>query len=162
MSEKKFRFNIIDAVIVLVLIAAVAVLGYVFIISDDTEVKGETHTVEYVIEVTSLNSMFADSVVEGDHVTFENNRDLDLGTVSAPPQVKTSIKTGFDAEKEEEVYAEAEGLIDMIITFRATTVETEWGYCIDDEAYIAVNNSNDFIIGDLRCVGVCTDVTVID
>ena len=89
-------------------------------------------------------------------------RDLDLGVVSAPPEVKTSIKTGFDAEKEEEVYAEAEGLIDMIITFRATAVETEWGYCIDDEAYITVNNSNDFIIGDLRCVGVCTNVTVID
>ena len=162
MSEKKFRFNIIDAVIVLVLVAAVAVLGYVFILSDDTEVKGETHTVEYVIEVTSLNSMFTDAVSEGDRVTLEKDRELDLGVVSVPPEVRDSIKTGFDAEKEEEVYSKAEGLIDMLITFRAPAVETEWGYCIADEVYITVNNSNEFIIGDLRCVGVCTELTVID
>ena len=37
MTGKKFKFNVIDALIVLILIAAVAVLAYVFVFSDDSE-----------------------------------------------------------------------------------------------------------------------------
>ncbi len=163
MSEKKFKFNIIDAVIIFVLIAAIAVLAYVFVFSDDSEVKGDVHTVEYVIEVSSLNGeLFHNAVAEGDFVTLDGDREIELGQVTTAPLVRTSIKTEFDNETGKEVYTEAPGLIDMTITFRATTVETEWGYCIDDKAYITVNNSNEFIIGDLRCVGICTAVTVID
>lgn len=162
MTAKKFKFNVIDAIIILVLVAAIAVLAYVFVFSDESDVKGDVHTVEYVIEVTSLNEIFRDAVSTGDKVTFETDREIFLGTVTAPPEVRTSMKTNYDNESGEEVYSAAQGLIDMTITFRATVEETEWGYCIDDKAYITVNNSNDFIIGDLRCVGICTEVTVID
>lgn len=162
MSGRKFRFNIIDAVIVVILAIAVAVLAYVFIFSDDSEIEGEEHTVEYVIHVTSVNEMFKDAVSQGDRVTFERNRKLDLGTVSAPPEVLPAVRVSYDNETGKEVYPEVEGLVDMIITFRAPTILTEWGYCIDEEAYITVNNSNEFVIGDFLCVGVCTEVNVID
>ena len=163
MSEKKFKFNIIDAVIILVLVAAIAVLAYVFVFSDDSEVNGDVHTVEYVVEVSSLNrELFHNAVKEGDLVTFDADREVVLGHVTTAPLERTSIKTEYDNETGKEVYTEAPGLIDMTITFQATAVETEWGYCIDDEAYITVNNTNEFIIGELRCVALCTEVTVLD
>ncbi|MBR6807107.1 MAG: DUF4330 family protein [Clostridia bacterium] len=165
MTAKKFRFNIIDAIILLVLIAAIGVLAYIFVISDDSEVEGEPHTVEYTIIVTSVNGKFKDSITEGSRVSLESNRKLDLGKV-VKYEYGGSVKTEFNkkpGEEAAEVYSVIEDeLIDMVITFRADTKKTEWGYCIDDEAYINVNNSFEFVVGDFRCVGVCSGVNVLD
>jgi len=166
MAAKKFRFNIIDAVILLVLVAAIAVLGYIFVFSDNSEVEGEPHTVEYTILVTSINGKFKDSIKEGSRVSLESNRKLNLGEV-VDYQYGGSVKTEFNkkiGEEAAEVYSvmDEDLLLDMVITFRADTKKTEWGYCIDDEAYLHVNNSMEFVIGDFRCVGVCTGVKVID
>ncbi len=163
MAGKKNKFNIIDALIIIVLAIAVAVLAYVFVISDHLSEKGETHTIEYVIEATSLNEIFRDSVSQGDKVFIEtSSMPLEIGVVTAQPEVTQNYKTYYDNETGEEVYTPAESLINIKITFRATAEKTEWGYCIDDSAYITVNNSNVFLIGDLQCAAVCTGLTVID
>ena len=163
MTNKKFKFNFIDALIILVLIAAIAVLAYVFVFSDETDVKGEEHTLEYTVEFTSVNSTFADSIKEGQKVTFEEDRKIDLGTVTAYEYGK-SVKTMYSNESglEEYTLVKDDKLIDMVVTFRTKAELTEWGYCIDDEGYLAVNNSKDFIIGEFRGVGICTAVNVID
>lgn len=160
-GKKKFKFNIIDAIIVLVLIAAVAVLAYVFVFSDESDVKGEECTVRYTVEFTSINDDFAEAIKEKDRVTFETDRKLDLGRVVSV-DYGNSVKTGFNNVTGEEEYTAVEGLIDIVVTFEVTAEKTEWGYCIDDEAYITVNNSNEFIIGSFRGVGICTAVEVID
>ena len=162
MTAKKFRFNIIDAIILLVLIAAVAILAYIFVFSDDSEIEGEPHTVEYTVIVQSVNGKFKDSIKEGDRVSLESNRKLNLGEVVSY-EYGASVKTEFNKTTEKEFYPiTSEELIDMKITFRADTIKTEWGYCVDGEAYLPVNSSHEFVIGDFRCVAVCSGVKTID
>jgi len=163
MTDKKFRLNIIDVLILLVLVVAVAVLGYIFVLSDDTVVEGEHHTVEYVVEVTSINkNAFLNSVSEGDIVTLEDNRNKVIGTVSKPVQYLDCYKTSYSDSEEKEVYTIAEDLIDLVITFTADAEHDEWGYCIADSVYIPVNTSINLIIGDFRCTAFCIKNTVLD
>ncbi len=165
MAAKKVRFNIIDAIILLVLVAAVGVLMSIFVFSDDSEIEGEPHTVNYTIIVTSVDKKFEKAIPNDARVSLESNRKLDLGRV-IDVQTGESVKTEFNkktGEEAAEVYSVIEDeLIDMVITFSAHTKKTEWGYCIDDETYINVNDSFEFVIGNFRCVGVCSGLKVID
>ena len=161
MAEKKFRFNIVDVLILLILIAAAGVLAYVFILSDsDLEVK-ENHNIEYVVEVTSVNEIFRNTVNEGDRVTLASNRKKELGNVSAQPETVQALKTSFDETRGIEVYSPAEGLIDMTITFKGTAEKTEWGYSLDG-TYINVNDTFDLIVGDTKLSVTCVRMTVLD
>lgn len=163
MTDKKFRLNIIDIFIILILAVAVAVLAYIFVFSDNTTVKGENYTVEYVVAIDSINrNAFMNSIAEGDVVTLESDRSQVIGTVSKPPQYLDCYKTSYSNEKNEEVYTLAENLVDIVVTFTAETTLNEWGYCIDDAAYIPVNTSINIVIGDFRCTALCIKNTVLD
>lgn len=163
MTDKKFKINIIDIFIILVLVVAVAALAYIFVFSDDTTVKGEHYTVEYVVEIDSINrSAFMNSISEGDVVTLEGDRSKVIGSVSKPPQYLDCYKTSYSNEKNEEVYTLAENLVDIIVTFTAETTHDEWGYCIDDSVYLPVNASINIVIGDFRCTATCIKNTVLD
>lgn len=165
MAAKKIRFNIIDAIILLVLVAAIGVLTSVFVFSEGSEIEGDPHTVNYTVIVTSVDKKFEKAIPNGARVSLESNRKLDLGRV-IDVQTGGSVKTEFNkktGDEAAEVYSVIEDeLIDMVITFSADTKKTEWGYCIDDETYINVNDSFEFIIGNFRCVGVCSGLKVID
>ena len=165
MAEKKFKFNFADFLILLVLLAVVAALLYVFVLSDDTVINTEeTYTVEAVLRATSINEIFKDTVKEGDVVALAENRNKVIGVVSAPPEVKPSIKTGFDEEAEEEVYTPGESLIDITITVKGEAIKDKWGYrfkdCDDD--VIVVNNNYKFLFGETYFNVQCIKVTVLD
>ncbi|MCQ2456939.1 MAG: DUF4330 family protein [Clostridia bacterium] len=162
MTDRKFRFNVIDALIIIVLIVAIAILAYVFVISDDTEPITDTHTVEYVMIGTSLNDTFRDAIHEGDQVFSTKDRSKVLGVVCAEPEVSVNVKEAFDYNTGEEVYPEGEGLIDVIITFRAEANKDAWGYNICDN-YFLVNGSYSLSFGDVAIPAVdCVEVTVLD
>ena len=156
MTDKKFRFNVIDVLILLVLVVAVGVLSYIFVFSDDTVVEGEKHTVEYVVEICSINAeAFSGTVSEGDIITLENDRKTVVGVVSKPPQEYPSYRSSYSNSKNKEVYTPSEGHFDMTVTFTADTVKDDWGYCIDDKVYFPVNTSLNIMIGDFRCTAYC-------
>ncbi len=161
MTDRKFRLNFIDILILIVLAVAVAVLGYIFVFSDDTVVEGERHIVEYVVEVSSVNSVFDGSVSVGDTVTFADKRTKVLGTVT-DVQYRDCYKAGYSNDKDAEVYTKADNLIDICITFMAETEKDEWGYCIADDVYIPVNTSIDIMAGDFRGSAYCIKHTVLD
>jgi len=163
MTDKKFRLNIIDILILLVLVVAVAVLAYIFVLSDDTVIEGERYTVEYVVEINSVNKdAFMNSISEGDIITLEENRNKYVGTVSKQPQYLDCYKAGYSNEENKEVYTPAEDLIDIVVTFTAEAELDDWGYCISDSVYIPVNSTTNLIIGDFRCSAVCVRSTVLD
>lgn len=163
MTGKKFRFNVIDVLILLVLVVAIGVLSYIFVFSDDTVVEGEKHTVEYVVEIGPINAeVFSGTVSEGDIITLENDRNAVLGVVSKPPQEYPSYKAYYSNSQKKEVYTAAEGQFDMLVTFTADTIKDDWGYCINDKAYLPVNTSINILIGDFRCTAYCVEAKVID
>ncbi len=83
MSKKKVKFNIMDALILLAVLAVAAVLLYVFVFSESGEgLSDDTYTITYVVEVTRLNEEFADRVAVGDAVV-DSSKKLPIGTVVA-------------------------------------------------------------------------------
>ena len=163
MTDRKFRFNFIDALIIFVLIVAIAVLAYVFVISDDTVVKvRDTHTVEYVMIGTSINEAFKDSIHEGDQVVLSKDRTKYIGVVTTEPEVTPHYKEAFDYNTGKEVYSEGDGLVDIIITFRAEADKDAWGYNICDN-YFLVNGSYSLSFGDVAIPAAdCLEVRVLD
>ncbi len=160
MEKKKSRFNIIDVFIILIILGAVALLGYVFIFSNKTVEKYETHEVECVVEFTRINELFRDKFNKGDPVINPSNN-KQFGTVTETPERKRSITTAFDEVTGHEVYPEVEGADDYIITFVGTAEKTDWGYRFAD-MYIVVNDACTVRIGDMQCVGTCIKMTVLN
>ncbi|MBR3423580.1 MAG: DUF4330 family protein [Clostridia bacterium] len=160
MESKKYRFNIVDVFIILIILGAVALLGYVFIFSNKTVEKYETHEVECVVEVTRVNELFRDKFSQGDAVINPSNN-RQFGTVTEAPERKRSVTTAFDEKTGNEVYPEVEGADDYIITFVGTADKTEWGYRFAD-MYINVAEQCTVQIGDMQCMATCIKMTVLD
>ncbi len=161
MKRRKYRFNFIDALLILLLLVAVAVVVYVFIIGNNAANEGEVHQVEYVVEVTGINKSFADSVKEGDSVYSEKDRSMPIGTVSAPPETRASLKAAYSNASGEEVYTEQPDLIDMVITFTGSATLDDNGYGIRG-TYILVNGTTDLIFGDMSCSACCISMNILD
>ncbi len=65
MSKRKLRFNAIDALIILVIAAAVFVLLYVFVFSGrgtQTTAEVTTTTIRYVVELQNMDEHLQDTV----------------------------------------------------------------------------------------------------
>lgn len=85
MSKTKVRFNIMDALILLTVLAVIAVLLYVFVFSetgDSLTGDADTYELTYVVEVTKLRSEFAQLVTPGTPV-IESAKKMPIGTVTA-------------------------------------------------------------------------------
>lgn len=162
MEKKKFRFNIIDAIILFVILAAIALLVYVFVISDKTVEEYPKCQIECVIEVTRINENLANEaqIGEGKNVFNPVNNKL-IGKVISEPEIKNTITTSFDEETGQEIYPEVEGLKDIYFTLRLDAEKTEWGFAAGD-LYFDVNDSVRFRVGDFECNGTCLDLKVID
>ena len=80
MKEKKFKFNIIDLLIVLVIIAAVVFVGMRFLGGNDNDL-GETHKVRMTFYANDAPAFLADRVSIGEAVT-DFDKSSSLGTVT--------------------------------------------------------------------------------
>ncbi len=164
MAEKKYRFNVIDALIILVILIAGALLAYIFVFSDDTQSTGDNVRVEYVVEVTSLSAdSFRGKINEGDEIFFNGTKKIKVGTVSKTPQEHyPSYKTAFSNSEGKEVYTPDEERFDITITFEADAVKDKKGYCIGEKLYLPVNGWADLIIGGVSCSVCCLELNVLD
>ena len=67
---KKFRLNLIDIIIILVILTATALLVYVFLSSDITLFEGSRKvSIEYKVELRRVREEFRDFISISDHVT---------------------------------------------------------------------------------------------
>ncbi len=80
MSEKKVRFTVIDAVIIIVLLAAAVFACLKLLPSVMT--SGEHRTVDFTVLVQNEDESFADAITIGDRVTISLT-EKDGGTVKA-------------------------------------------------------------------------------
>ena len=98
MDKKEFRFNVIDAVIILLLCLGLFVLIYNILGNDIQELFAPKHEVSYVFEV---DSSFASAYSEGDYLQYQKRvlgkaREIDIfkiTTISASPVANKSYIT---------------------------------------------------------------------
>ena len=111
MSEKKCKFNLIDAIVVLVLIAALCFAGYKLFIEPNSEqnIAQTTYEVSYFCE--EVPTFAAEAMFEGDPVSDEY-KDVPLGKVTsvsiapstsyvgnAQGDIVTSSREGYNSVK---------------------------------------------------------------
>lgn len=118
MSKRKFRFNIIDALIILLVLAAVGVIGYVVASEKQApeEVK-QDKKIQYVIQITELTDEFTGNIKPGETL-YEVETNKKLGVVTACNSEKTYY-IGTDSKKGVQVISEIDGRSNMFVTLEA-------------------------------------------
>ncbi len=117
-SQKKFRFNFIDALLILIILAAGAFLCYIFL-SNDVDVVSENVTKEivYEIELNEVPEEFKWKINIGDKVTDTVAR-YPIGEV-VNVVYSDYIYSGVNAEDGGEVLTAVPGYMDVTVTIRA-------------------------------------------
>ncbi len=170
MSKRKLRINLIDILILAVILAAAAVLVYVYAGIGRTDVQDvETVFLEYVVEVPELEGSMANLLAQGDVAEDAISR-VRLGTVYSHEN-KEFLSTDFDEENNREVYKpvqnydgenmENRGLRNLYITIHAEAVVTDRGYMVNGKK-IAVGDKLSLRFPDMYAVGFCINLRVLD
>ncbi|MBE6710888.1 MAG: DUF4330 domain-containing protein [Clostridia bacterium] len=158
MSKRKLRFNAIDALIILVIAAAVFVLLYVFVFSGrgtQTAAEVTTTTIRYVVELQNMDEHLQDAVKKGQLVEDAVERKK-IGTVSGIQAVPFE-KITFDYVNGRETTSSVEGKVTLKITIEAQAVETDRAFTVDG-CEIRVGQQYSLILPDLYGYGYCTEL----
>jgi len=158
MRKRKLRFNAIDALIILVIAAAVFVLLYVFVFSGrgtQTAAEVTTTTIRYVVELQNMDEHLQDAVKKGQLVEDAVERKK-IGTVSGIQAVPFE-KITFDYVNGRETTSSVEGKVTLKITIEAEAVETDRAFTVDG-CEIRVGQQYSLILPDLYGYGYCTEL----
>ncbi|MBP3294508.1 MAG: DUF4330 domain-containing protein [Clostridia bacterium] len=158
MSKRKLRFNAIDALIILVIAAAVFVLLYVFVFSGrgtQTAAEVTTTTIRYVVELQNMDEHLQDAGKKGQLVEDAVERKK-IGTVSGIQAVPFE-KITFDYVNGRETTSSVEGKVTLKITIEAQAVETDRAFTVDG-CEIRVGQQYSLILPDLYGYGYCTEL----
>ncbi len=159
MTGRKVRFNAIDAIILLILAAAVGVLLYIFVFSakDTQSTEGSVRTIQYVVEVQNIDDHFENAVEIGQPVQDAIKR-KHIGTVVGV-QTLPFEKVTFNYETGKSTVSAAEGVITLKITIEASVTETDRAFTVDG-CEIRVGEQYSLMLPELYGAGYCTDIIV--
>ena len=160
MRKTKFRFNIMDALILLVLAAAVLVLLYVFVWSEHTSLgslKGEEpHKIHYVVEITGLSEQYRDLIEVGDSV-IDSSKKMNIGTVTAV-EWQDYMYLGTNLHEGSLTLNPVEDYVTMYVTIEADASMDGISYSISGyEIYVGAFVYMSF--SDLVCSGYCISLS---
>ena len=154
MKKRRIHINAMDFVILAVIAAAVILLLYVFVFSDESEVPQDTFTeITYVVEVTGVEEQFENRIKDGQRVEDAVKRAY-LGTVTGTPEVRDTLRAQFDNDSRTEVYSKIPGKCNLYITITAEAAVTNHGYLVGEQ-YIYVGELLSMVSPDMKCEGYC-------
>ncbi len=159
MSKRKTKFNIMDAIILVVLLAVVAVLLYVFVFSESGEAalgETDTYTLTYVVEVTKLSEEYADRVKVGAAVV-DSSKKLPIGTVVAVEK-HPHQHLGTNYTEGEMSLTTVDGYSDLYVTLEASATLSGITYSVGGFE-VRVGNKVYLAFSDLVCEGYCISLT---
>ena len=157
MNNRKLRFNAIDVIILLLIIAVVYVILNIFVFSDSKNDTSAVNykTIQYVVEINNIDERFADSVKSGQTVQDAIEK-KNIGTVVGVQSTQYK-KNSFNYEELREVVSNVENKISMKITIEAEAVDTEYAYTVNG-CEIRVGQQYSLILPDMYGVGYCIDL----
>ena len=159
-GRKKMRINFIDIILILIIVAAVAVLGYI-ILSPQINIssKAEAVTIQYQVEIVHLREEWKDNVEIGDdfidYTTMES-----IGTVV---DVRWSDEKFLSVNRDtgELVYVSYPDYITMNITVEAEAVPAGIGYDVNG-VNLQIGPDIHFRLPNLCYEGPCKSIQIID
>lgn len=157
MTGRKVRFNAIDAIIILIFAAAIGLLLYIFVFSNDEPqtAEGVERTIQYVVEIQNINDDFDSAAAirqpVQDGVTRKN-----IGTVVGVLPIPFEKMT-FNYEKEQLEVSTVEGKITLKVTIEAQVLETDRAYSVNGYE-IRVGEQFSLMMPGFYGIGYCTDI----
>ena len=130
-TKKKLRFNIVDLIIIILVIAAVTAGVCIFLGSKLGFGKdgNEKKKISYVLQLSELRDIYVDNIQNGDDA-YDADTDKYLGkVVSVSSEATTRI--GTDKSTGNMVVSEIEGRVDLFVTLENEAEYYDGQYFID-------------------------------
>lgn len=158
--KRKWRFNLVDALILLALVAAVLVLLYVFVWSEKSSfrsIQGNKVKVTYVVEINGLDEDYKDTIKVGATVT-DSSKKMAIGTV-ASVETQDYVYLGTNILNDTLVLNTVNDLITQYVTVEAEATLADNQYSI--EGYpIYVGALVYMMFPEMVCSGYCISLDV--
>jgi len=133
-KTRRFRFNVIDAIVLVTVLAVFATLFIRDRLADNMAGTGSSDTVEIVFYVNDIRSDSAQAAVVGEKIFWKQNNML-IGTISdaviSPAEIYVEASDGTTK------FGLNEERCDLRITVRATGAVTSEGFMLDGTQFIA-------------------------
>ncbi len=126
--RKKYQFNFIDVLLILIIVLSIAVIAFLtFYDGDIKSVKNDNAKVEvmYTIESRNIDNILRGKINRGDTV-IDSESLKEIGQV-VDVEYTDSVYTGFNSEKNEQFEALYAGHIDIKVKISATAELDENG-----------------------------------
>ena len=156
MPKTKRTFNLLDALIVLVILAVIAALLYIFVWSEERSMENLTGTptvpITYVVEISGFDKDFADKIDVGD-------RPLD-SAVKSPLGIITALEaqdyyhTGTNLHDGTMVLSKVEDCVNLYITIEAEALPDGYAYTLNGSD-LYVGKLINLAFDDIVCSGYC-------
>ncbi len=154
-GKRKFRFNIIDLILLMIILAATAVMIYLLLPSraPDGAVESQTVNITYSLTVKEVPEGMRGRVQVGDDVVDAVTL-YNIGQVSDVSYV-SSVFAGVNQTTGEYVYSELPGHIDVTVKVNATAVKTDTGITVNGFT-VAVGKKIPFRVPGFTSEAYCT------
>ena len=162
MQKRKFSFNIIDAVII-ILVLAVGLGAYFLFFRENSGVIedaiAENVKIRYVLQVNELSSEYADNVQVGDSMKDYGTNTI-AGTVVAVGS-EDYVYVGYDKTTGQQKLNPLKEYVNLYVTVEGeATMKNEMYYVNDTAVY--VGRRLDMMMPDLFCTGNCISFEIIE
>ena len=154
-KKRKFKFNFIDIILLVVILAAVVLLAYIFMSGRIEGFGSNSMTIEYEVSITRIREEFRGNVNVGDKVV-DSVKLMEIGEITNVQYVDSvNIITELNSTKiRYPIYPEH---LDMTMTIRAEAVISDGFYMINGY-HIAVGELVSIRVPNFTEAGYCTTI----
>ena len=162
MQKRKFSFNIIDAVII-ILVLAVGLGAYFLFFRENSgaieDAIAENVKIRYVLQVNELPAEYADNIQVGECV-MDYGAHASAGDVVAVGS-EDYVYVGYDKTTGQQKLTPVKELVNLYVTVEGEATMKNEMYYINDTA-VYVGRRLDMMMPDLFCSGNCISIEVIE
>ena len=160
-NKKKVRFNIVDALVVILVIAAVAVIGVSKFMASESA-SGDAKTVKITFFAEEVSNAIADGITEGSVVT-DSVTEVKFGPCDS---VELGESISYISSKDESgaykyIATSRPGYSSVTITCTVDCKYTTIGAMLEDNIY-GVGHTLDILVGNGRFTARVRDIVVVE
>lgn len=162
MRKSKIKFNLVDALILLIAAAVVLALLYIFVWSEQHSVESLTGVekvrLSYVVEITGLHEDYVDTISVGD-APMDSSKKVPLGVITAL-ETRPYIYTGTNLHDGTKVLSTVEDHVSLYLTIETEAVPEGYGYTVSGSD-MYVGRLLYFSFQEIVCAGYCISMDVL-
>jgi hypothetical protein len=158
MEKKKAKFNVIDAIVIVVILAVIALVGYKFALGGAVSGSGGEGTYQLTFLCEEVPEFAATIIEEGD-IVVDEQKDVPLGTVDS---VTLSESRTYTTDSNGEIHIEGKPYYNCVeLNTTLTGEEYQNGVIVNSSKY-GVGHSITIRVGKAKIYGRISSITKVD